>query len=332
MDKLTEPSFLRDYIPARLNWANSVPSVDWVYCDETRYREAFFESTLDDAMRRPFNLLFRHTTPIDFLLQWAELSPGIQPSGLIYHVSRCGSTLLSSLLAKLDEALVLSEPSPLDAVVKARMRNPNIPEETQVQWLRGMVSALGQRKEPGQTKLFIKLDAWHLLFHGVISKAFPNTPALFLYRDPVEVMASTIKQRASFLVPNALSSALFNVPLTDAIQMPQEEFCARALAQFYQVGLELSQAGKVIPLNYTEMPDAVWTTAARHFNLELSAEQIAMLKAHSNCHPKNRGIFEPDSEQKRNEATALTRECCDRFLYPSYWQLEELRAKRPQAF
>ena len=42
--------------------------------------------------------------------------PGMQPSGFIFHLSRCGSTLVSRLLSTSERILVLAEPAPMCTV------------------------------------------------------------------------------------------------------------------------------------------------------------------------------------------------------------------------
>ena len=43
------------------------------------------------------------------LLDQAAAEPGIDPTGFIFHLARCGSTLVSQMLAALPEHIVLSE-------------------------------------------------------------------------------------------------------------------------------------------------------------------------------------------------------------------------------
>ncbi len=48
--------------------------------------------------------------PLADLIGWALASPGLQPSGIVFHVSRCGSTLVTQAFAALDDHVTLSEP------------------------------------------------------------------------------------------------------------------------------------------------------------------------------------------------------------------------------
>ena len=42
----------------------------------------------------------------------------MRPSGFIFHMSRCGSTVISQMLAALAEHVVVSEAGPIDALAR----------------------------------------------------------------------------------------------------------------------------------------------------------------------------------------------------------------------
>src|SRR5206468_1319466 len=85
-----------------------------------------------------------YTTPIDKLAEWLQEHPGLRPNGFIFHVSRCGSTLVSQMLAALAQNVVISEAPPIDAVVRACHVRPDLSLDQHAQWLRWMIEALGQ--------------------------------------------------------------------------------------------------------------------------------------------------------------------------------------------
>ena len=188
---------LDGWVPMRVFWQEGRPLVDWCYLGTRRFAEPFFEDTIGAAMRLPFNLVFRQQTPIEVLAEWQALRPGVAPTGFIFHMSRCGSTLIAQMLAALARNVVLSEAVPIDGVVRAHFRSPEATEARRRAWLRGMVSALGQRRRGDETGLFIKFDSWHSLDLPLIRQAFPDVPWLFVYRNPVEVLVSQMKRRGA---------------------------------------------------------------------------------------------------------------------------------------
>ena len=176
-----------------MTYRDARPRAEWVYFASRRYTEPFFTDTVRQALRSPFARTFRHQGPL------APCS-GMAPSGFIFHMSRCGSTLISQMLAALDRVLVISEAPAIDDVLHAEVHVPGIREDEQVQWLRAVVSALGQA-QAGQELYFIKLDAWHIHKLPLLHSAFPATPWIFVYRDPIEVLVSQLRTPASSPCP-----------------------------------------------------------------------------------------------------------------------------------
>src|ERR1041384_7884431 len=111
-----------------------------------RFTAPFFEQTIGQAMRHPFNLLFGHSSPLAEIAARADDMPELEPSGFIFHMSRCGSTVVSQMLAALPRNVVLSEPAPIDQILRLPDRFPNAPESEVVRCLRGLVVALGRRR------------------------------------------------------------------------------------------------------------------------------------------------------------------------------------------
>ena len=80
MDRLENPE-LDGWIPVRLFWQDQQPLIDWCYLGADRFTAPFFTETVDDCMRLPFNLIFRHQTPIEVLGHRHQTQPGLQPTG-----------------------------------------------------------------------------------------------------------------------------------------------------------------------------------------------------------------------------------------------------------
>jgi len=123
------------------------------------------------------------STPLADLADRAGPLPGLAPSGLIFHMSRCGSTLVCQMLAACGANIVVSEPPPIDAIVRSGMGGAD-----RVTSLRAMSGAISHVRSDGETRYFIKLDSWHARALPLFRWAFPATPWVFLYREPAAVM------------------------------------------------------------------------------------------------------------------------------------------------
>jgi hypothetical protein len=227
---------------------------------------------------------------------------------------------LWKLLSELPGALALSEPGPLDSAI----RLPGMDPAEHLALLRAMVSALAQRWASGQDRLFIKLDAWSILHQPLIRAAFPDTPWLFLYRDPLEVMASQMAQRGVHAVPAFLPPALFGLDAKAVYAYP-EDYVAQVIGAIYDAGLRLHRPGESLLVDYSELPDAAWTRIGRHFGVEIDSATRAAMGAATEHDAKRGGDFKPDAEAKRQGASDTLRAATDRWIRPTYEALEGLR-------
>ncbi len=177
-----EPAQLSSWVPIEVYWHHTQLMVDWCYMGNRRFTEPFFEQTINALLRHPFNLLFRHQTPIDGLAELQAVQPGVPPAGFIFHMSRCGSTLIAQLLAALPQCIVLSEAGPIDTVVRAHHHHPGISDDQRCVWLRSLLGALAQRRHEQEQHFVIKFDSWNIMDLPIIRRAFPTVPWVFVYR------------------------------------------------------------------------------------------------------------------------------------------------------
>src|SRR4029077_6493953 len=154
----------------------------------------------------------------------------LEPSGFIFHMSRCGSTLVSQMLAALPSNIVVSEASPIDTVVQAGRWRRDLSEDRQARWLPPIIGALGQKRTGSEQHYFIKLDCWHTLALPLFRRAFPAVPWVFLYRDPVEVLASQVSQPGTQMLPRGIGPNLYGIERAYG-PGSAEDYYARVLAK-----------------------------------------------------------------------------------------------------
>ncbi len=289
--------------------------------------EPFFDQTIQNLMLQPFNLLFRHQTPIETLRARHEIKPGLQPTGFIFHMSRCGSTLVSQMLAALPRTVVVSEASPIDSILRAHLRVPDLADDERIDWLQWIISALGQQRLGDEKHFFIKLDCWNTIVLPLIHRAFPRVPWIFLYRNPVEVMVSQLRRRGAHMVPGVIEPSLFGLNNRAIFQMQPEEYCARALAKICGAALEYQEGGMLV--NYNQLPEAVLTSVPKFFGIRYSEADIEILNRVSRLDAKNPSLqFTNDTDDKNRSATDLTHSLADEWVVPIYERLEAARKAR----
>jgi len=324
MDLRTNAAQLDGWVPIQVKWQQSRPLVEWCYAGARPLNEPFFDQAIQTLMQQPFNLLFRHQTSIETLAELYEIKPGLQPTGFIFHMSRCGSTLVSQMLAALPRTIVVSEASPIDAILRAHFRVPGLTDDGRIDWLRWVVSALGQQRLGDEKHFFIKLDCWNTLILPLIHRAFPNVPWIFLYRNPVEVMVSQLRRRGAHMVPGVIEPSLFGMEDHAIFQMQAEEYSARALAKVCEAALEYQEGGMLV--NYTQLPEAMWDLIPKFFGIEYSQSDIKILNRVSRLDAKNPSLhFTNDTDAKNRSATDVMHSMADEWIVPIYERLEAAR-------
>lgn len=321
------PSPPPGWLPVRTRWQSQDLMLDWAYLGRRRLLEPFFDESVLRCMSKPFNRLFDYSTPIDALAGWLKQHPGLPPTGFIFHMSRCGSTLVAQMLAAMARNIVISEAGPIDAVVQARRNQPDFDEEQHAVWLRWIIGALGQPRSGGERHVFIKLDSWHALALPLFRRAFPTVPWMFLYRDPLDILVSQLRRRGMHMVPGLIDLDVFGFETSQSAGT-QEIYCAQVLERIGDGVLRNYAPGQALLVNYNELPAALWTDVLPHFGVACSVDDRAAMMAAARYDAKNpERPFIDDTAAKRNAATDQIRAAAER-LDDLHARLETLRLAR----
>jgi hypothetical protein len=314
---------LADWIPLYLKRGR----VHWGYMGRERFVEPFSQDTLQKLASRPFNQLFRRETGLELLPERAVSHPGLPLRGIVFHMGRCGSTLVAQSLAALPDSVVLSEPASFDTLLQWLIASPSFDAEAGLALLRGLVAALGQPRRAEDRGLYIKADGWHVCHIDRILAAFPGTPWIFLYRDPVEVLVSQVRMPGLFVVPGSLIAHGLHSP--EHLLTRPVEHGAWVLSRVLHGAAEaLRRHPGGLPVNYSELPAALETRVAEHFALRLGDAELEALRTASARDAKRPyQPFQADAADKRAGATDDIREMAARWLDAPYAELERLRGR-----
>jgi hypothetical protein len=125
------------------------------------------------------------------------VATNIRPTGVVFHESRCGSTLAANMLAAFDppSTRVYSEHFPaIDALrACAGQDESSCPSATHQQLIQDVFFTLGRvpADSPVQ-QVFFKTNSGGM-FISHFTRAFPDTPWIYMYRDSQEIMQSHFK-------------------------------------------------------------------------------------------------------------------------------------------
>jgi hypothetical protein len=129
------------------------------------------------------------------------LSPSfsVPPSGVVFHETRCGSTLTANLLASFSplHTRVYTESPPPLAALKAcdGLDKTNCNKDLHQQLIHDVFYMMGRTTRVERPQfLFYKFQSIGTHHIQTFAEAFPDTPWVFLYRDSIEVMQSHLQE------------------------------------------------------------------------------------------------------------------------------------------
>ena len=243
-------------------------------------------------------------------------------------MSRCGSTLVSQMLAAAAHNIVVSEAAPIDTVALLSRTQPPLPDDQPVKLLRAMIAAFGRRRGGNERHYVLKLDAWHALALPLFRRAFPGVPWLFLYRAPADVLVSQMRERGPQLTPEIVHPSLYGIDTGPF--MTEEQYCARALNCICQTAVDNSDDVHGLFVNYRTLPEAIWSRILPHFGIAPDDDARAAMQRAAGRDTKAPGRpFAGDSESKSREASAAIRAAAAQHLDAVYGKLEALAARPP---
>lgn len=325
-----DATLLAGWTPINVHWQDAHLTIDWCRLGELRFTDPFFEQTVARALRDPARLLFRRQTPVEILEDLPTVRPGLPPTGFIFHLSRCGSTLLAQMLAALDRTIVLSEAPPLDEILRAHLRDPRVTRARRIAWLRGLVSAFAQPRRGDESQFFIKFDSWHTLELPLIAEAFPDVPWIFLYRDPVEVLVSHHRLRGMQMIPGVIDPRFFGLDPAAVAAMSLDEYGACVLARIAVAALAQARTGHVRLVNFRQLPAVLGESLGGFFRVNWSPADLARMRAAAQFEAKNPTVtHQDDSAAKQRAASGEIRRLAEVWLAGVHGQLEQLRLASP---
>jgi len=297
-------------------------AVAWADMGTAPLREPFFADSVQRRRHAQDGRAAAHRMTLDEFLAGAAHAESLTPDGFIFHMSRCGSTLVAQMLAAVSRHIVISEAPPLDAIVQLHRSIPALPGDRHVALLRAMVAALGRRRNGDEKHFVIKLDCWHSLALPLFQRAFPSVPWVFVYRDPVDVLVSHLRQPGTQMVSAIVPAALYG--LDDADARPGADYYARVLNRICAAALAHHGDGGLI-VNYRDLPGAVASRILPHFGMTCSPGELALMTEAAHYNAKSPSVaFAGDHAAKQREATPQLRALAETHLGDTCRQLDRL--------
>jgi hypothetical protein len=246
--------------------------VRWMYFGQTSLNEPFFRQTVSKLREHNPPALEIELTE-DSIFRAGRKSRNLLPLGFIFHASRCGSTLVSNALRIFDELQVVAEACPitglflpcgdqnyLSAGYECIAKRKNLAEN--------LFNIFSTYREDHQVPIIVKFSSLNSICLPNVRNLWPTVPSIFIMRDPVEIIASNLRDwRASpFAESNAIARELCGADSSNEI--PTEEYAARVIARYFDAAI--SQIGSnLMILDYKNINMETPRKIAKFFELAL---------------------------------------------------------------
>ncbi|KAL3932506.1 MAG: hypothetical protein SGBAC_010819 [Bacillariaceae sp.] len=262
-----------------------------------------------------------------------------------FHESRCGSTLVANALLAMDPAKhrTYSESQPGSQALKStcgdNYNRCTVDQAAAI--LKDTVYMMSRSNDPQEERVFFKFQSITTKNIEVFQKAFPEVPWMFVYRDPVQVMMSHIKDDPTLKYAKCVATQSHHPPKDikqiafshgrDAKTMAKEEYCAAHLAAISEAAVNRLN-DHAIPMNYDGLIVRLYEEVLpRIWGRALTQDEIANVQKVSQTYSKGRGKrhvdFKGDSEAKEHAASDEVKEAAALILKPSYDALEQFHPK-----
>ncbi|WP_164122332.1 hypothetical protein [Sphingobacterium sp. xlx-130] len=303
---------LSNWIPYKLEIIDLEVRVLWLDLEDRFIAEPFFDETILEnriCAKNTGRGRLVSQSDIRSLCEWASRIEASSVTVFIFHVSRCGSTLLSQCLVADQKYVVIPEAPLLDEILQ--MDEVLLPKGiSKEQFFKAALIFLG-RKRLGQEQLFIKLDSWHIHKYNLLRGWFSNTPFYFLSREPKAIIQSHEKRRGIHMIPGYLSEKANPVQVHPGHYADFSLFTADVLSSFYKglIDVRLQQNPLDSFYDYAWGMMGLLADFDAHVGTTLSASEAAL--ARLNRHSKY-----PDQVFAENEGfrtTDLYKHCVETY-------------------
>lgn len=241
-------SELSYWLPYDLKFEDGSWRCLWIYAGEHHFNEPFFDETIILLKSKKKSGRYISCTGLDVLLDVEIPLKSININSFIFHVSRCGSTLLSQALSADNTNIVVPEAPIFDQILRMKEWDADISDNDVEKIFKQTVACYGQDRTNEYEQYIIKLDSWHIHFYEQLRSWFPETSFYFLTREPHAIITSHLKRRGIHAIPNYINPSLLNIVIATEHYEDFNHYTELVIDEFYKKNLAVLQQKH--PLNY----------------------------------------------------------------------------------
>lgn len=280
-------SAVAGWIPVKLFPEDNNLLCRWLYAGDKAFDEPFFDESIS-VCRSLYSEnwhIKRSMSSTEVLTDWAKMMDTVEPTAFIFHISRCGSTLISQMLGMQPSNIILSEVPFFDDLLRyGKMHNcmPAILPQ-----LQAAVSLYGANRTGNFQRLFIKADSWHIHFYKELRALYPAVPFFLLYRKPDEVLRSQQKKRGMQALPNYLEPEIFGFDKEIVSATPLDEYMSMVIESYLDAFLDILQKDELAyAINYHSGAMSIVDTIAMVTGLSITEAEKLLMEKRAGFHAK----------------------------------------------
>ena len=312
---------LDNWLPVKMIKKERKVKFRWIYTGEINYNSPFFDEVLNKCKGLKENIENeRLFSPAELLSEMSEQLDSVNPDAIVFHVSRCGSTLISQALGMLDGAISISEAPLFDEILRLSVYGTDDERANVEGWLRAAIKFYGVKRTGTESRLFLKTDSWHLLFYEHYRRIFPQVPFVIIYRHPGEVLESNNRKKGIQGIISQVPPEIYSFENLNESYIHPDNYMALVLEKFYNCILDIAGSDPhVLLVNYSEGFNSMIGRITDFIRLKLSDEESERIESRGKFHAKN-----PNEKfTELNEAEYQHPKMND--LLELYYQIDKIR-------
>lgn len=307
--------------------------ISWFDFGDMHLRETFLEISAEERLSQHADPL-TVVTDLDVLETPDLYDDALSPSGFIFHVGRCGSTLLAKVLSSLDRHIVIKEAEPVQQLLGVEYEE--VFRDKRTLYFPSLINIYGHRRLPVHERFFVKFSSNHVKRLDMIRRLYPGVPWLFLYRNPYEIIPTFLEGPAWFIRNKNTAEGAFDaaLPIESVEQMSDLAFSVQVESSTLRIAME-NACDHCLYVDYTQFRPENLPRILRFLGLDVTGEEYDGMVEQFGYYSKSDGEsvpFAPDSAVKQAKVTAEIRKAIEEELWGLYLSLHHSERNLDQAF
>lgn len=257
-------------LPFALKLVDNRILVSWLNPEHLDMRFGFFSDSVNNL---PSEERFSEITTLETLARKADekAPPNL---GLIFHCGRCGSTLLCQILKQHQHCLVIGEPTIIGQV----LNESTIPDGKKQIVLAAIFNIYAKWAASMGKYVVVKTTSWHISRFQLLHRLLPQSPKIFLYREPYAVIDSFLRKPSSWLT-RKYKTINENTRL--------ESVAARAYLENTSEMVARAESDNLVLLDFQYLDNSL-TQVLTHFALDTDSNTLQKMRQQKHYYAKSR--------------------------------------------